>query len=68
MISISYAIMACNEHDELETLLNKLNDSINKELDEVVLLLDEHNYTQKVYDVASKFDYIKIYKNPLNKD
>ena len=39
MVSISFAITACNEHVELERLLDQLNSSIRPE-DEIVVQLD----------------------------
>jgi len=66
MIGISYAIMACNEHEELELLLDKINNLFDKSKDEIILLLDEYNYTDEVLKVASKYKYVKIFKNSLN--
>ena len=56
---ISYAITACNEHVELETLL-KLLSSHKREEDEIVVQVDKSNHTKEVSDVLKKF---KIKKN-----
>jgi len=56
---ISYAITACNEHVELETLL-KLLSSHKREEDEIVVQVDKSNHTKQVSDVLKKF---KIKKN-----
>jgi len=53
MPSISYAITACNEHAELERLLDHLEDWIRKE-DEVVIQLDT-TATEEVKEVAFKY-------------
>ena len=53
MQSISYAITACNEHRELELLLDHLNDWIRQE-DEVVIQLDT-TATEEVKKIAFKY-------------
>jgi cellulose synthase/poly-beta-1,6-N-acetylglucosamine synthase-like glycosyltransferase len=71
MPSISYAITACNEHVELERLLDQLNEHIRPE-DEIMLQLD-HNATKEVLNVANKYnigspyEYYRIWF-PLNND
>jgi len=67
---ISYAITACNEHKELETLISKLYESIRPD-DEIVVLLDTENFTQDTESVCKKYmelNNFKYYFNPLNKD
>ena len=67
---ISYAILACNEHQELNTLLTKLYDKIRPD-DEVIVLLDTNNFTKEVEDICKKYmplNNFKYYINPLNKD
>lgn len=65
MPSISYAVTACNEHVELERLLDKLVEQIRPE-DEIVVQLDT-NYTENVrqvaekYNVGSPFEYHRIF-------
>jgi glycosyltransferase involved in cell wall biosynthesis len=61
MPSISYAITACNEDQELARLLKILRNNIRQE-DEIVIQLDS-NATSKVKDIA--INYIEF---PLNKD
>lgn len=61
MVSISYAITACNEYRELKFLLELLHNNIQKE-DEIVVQLDS-NATQAVRDIAS--EYVEF---PLNRD
>lgn len=68
---ISYTVTACNEHVELEKLLNFLSKNI-KEKDEIVLQLDESTVTEEVESIANsykeKIDSLKVIKFPLNKD
>jgi len=54
MPSISYAITACNEHTELERLLNQLSTNISSE-DEIIVQLDSENFTQEVERVVEKY-------------
>lgn len=79
MVSISYAITACNEAVELKVLLDKiLRDK--REVDEIVVLLDEPNSTPEIKELLSHKKYSKIHciegefkrdfafwKNTLNK-
>jgi glycosyltransferase involved in cell wall biosynthesis len=71
MLRISYAITACNEHEELERLLQAIQKYIRDE-DEVVVLLDT-NHTQEVWDVVTKwnvgtkFEFHRV-KHSLNQD
>lgn len=68
---ISYTITACNEHEELDKLLNVIRINI-KEDDEVVLQLDSDKVTDSVRDVAKKYEYtlplLKVVEFPLNSD
>lgn len=70
MTEISYAITACNEHVELDKLLEQLSNNINYSYDEIVIQLDT-NATQEVKDVIDKY-YIKTpmlcFEFPLNGD
>lgn len=50
---ISYAITACNEHKELNTLINFLLDH-KREEDEIVVQVDSGNVTKEVLDVIKK--------------
>jgi len=59
MSSISYAITACNEHIELERLLDQLNEHIRLE-DEIIVQLD-NTATLEVKEVADKYN-IKDHK------
>jgi glycosyltransferase involved in cell wall biosynthesis len=64
MTTISYAITACNEHVELERLLNQLNKSIRPE-DEIVVQLDntatdEVKKVAEFYNVGSFYGYHRI--------
>jgi len=54
MPSISYAITACNEHTELDRLLNQLSTNISSE-DEIIVQLDSENFTQEVERVVEKY-------------
>jgi glycosyltransferase involved in cell wall biosynthesis len=65
MITISYAITACNEHVELDRLLSQLSSSIRDE-DEIVVQMDI-TATEEVKAVVNKYKLIN-YFHPLNKD
>ena len=71
MPTISYAITACNEHVELERLLDLLNEYIRPE-DEIMVQMDK-GATDEVVKVASKYnvgapyDYHRIWY-PLDND
>lgn len=75
-IRLSYAILACNEHEELNNLLELLFKNIDTKLDEIVLVLDKYNTTKEVTDVIIRnnrpivqdIGFFKIYEHPLNKD
>lgn len=71
MPSISYAITACNEHVELERLLDQLNKTIRPE-DEIVIQLDttataEVKAVAEKYNVGTEYEYHRIYYS-LNND
>jgi hypothetical protein len=65
MPTISYAITACNEHEELERLLLLLDLHIQHE-DEIVVQLDT-SATDEVREVLENFA-IKVIEFPLNND
>jgi glycosyltransferase involved in cell wall biosynthesis len=65
MPSISYAITACNEHVELDRLLNQLTEHIRSE-DEIVVQMDI-TATNEVKDVVNKYKLMN-YFHPLNND
>ncbi len=65
MPSISYAITACNEHVELERLLDILHNNIRPE-DEIMLQLDntatpEVKKIAEKYNVGTTYEYHRIY-------
>jgi len=60
MIRISYAITACNEHVELERLLDQLNEHIRPD-DEIVVQLDS-TATKEVKVVAEKYNVVTHYE------
>jgi len=65
MLRISYAITACNEHVELERLLDMLHNNIRPE-DEIVLQLDntatpEVRKVAEKYNVGAPYEYHRIY-------
>ena len=66
MPSISYAITACNEHVELERLLNQLDRNI-RDIDEVVIQLDA-TATPAVEEVCYKYPAFTLIQFPLNND
>jgi glycosyltransferase involved in cell wall biosynthesis len=65
MPTVSYAITACNEHEELERLLFLLDLHIQEE-DEIVVQLDT-SATDEVRKVLENFT-IKVIEFPLNND
>jgi glycosyltransferase involved in cell wall biosynthesis len=79
-MKITYAVTACNEHRELESLLRFLRDHIRKE-DEVIIQLDD-KHTIEVLEVCNLFTNFnhtncleaycirnsKFYTYPLNND
>jgi glycosyltransferase involved in cell wall biosynthesis len=65
MPSISYAITACNEHIELDRLLDQLSSSIRDE-DEIVVQMDI-TATDEVKAVVNKYKLMS-YFHPLNND
>jgi glycosyltransferase involved in cell wall biosynthesis len=71
MVSISYCITACNEHEELGKLLYLLSQHIKPE-DEIVIQVDQDSVTDEVLKIAeyavSRRSGDKLVKFPLNKD
>jgi len=76
-IRISFTILACNEHAELDILLRTLLEHKRRD-DEIHVVLDEGNVTNRVLDVISeiqmfphKYDNghnLFVWQNKLNKD
>jgi len=66
MPTISYAITACNEHAELERLLEQLDNNI-RDIDEVVIQLDT-TATDEVKEVCYKYPAFSLWEFPLNRD
>ena len=64
--TISYAITVCDEHKELEKLLEHLTEH-KRDQDEIVIQADKDNVTKDVVSVIDNFklEYIEF---PLNKD
>ena len=65
MLRISYAITACNEHVELDRLLDQLTNNIRPE-DEIVVQMDI-TATEEVKAVVNKYKLMN-YFHPLNND
>jgi glycosyltransferase involved in cell wall biosynthesis len=65
-MKISYAITACNEHEELDRLLSLLDSNIDS-TDEVVIQLDT-TATDLVKEVCHKYPSFSLIEFPLNKD
>lgn len=66
--TISFAITACNEYNELRNLLKVLLRNL-RGIDEIVILLDEISYTNEVKQlVDSQPNTVKSFKYPLNKN
>lgn len=57
MINISYGILACNEYQELVTLLQKLVRYVKPE-DEVVVVLDSDNVTANVVALCEEYSVL----------
>ena len=55
---ISYAVTACNEHKELNELLDFLFEYKRKG-DEIVVQVDKSDHTKEVSDVIEKYKLIK---------
>jgi glycosyltransferase involved in cell wall biosynthesis len=66
MIAISYAITACNEHEELERLLDQLYPAL-RDIDEIILQIDT-TATEEVKEVAFKYSNITVTAFPLAGD
>lgn len=67
-MTISYAIPVCNEHQELNHLLNLLIKN-KRPQDEIVVQTDLGNTTKEVYSVIDKFiRSIKLVEFPLKAD
>jgi hypothetical protein len=70
---ISYAIPVCNEHKEIKRLTEFLLAHKNEQ-DEIVILIDQHNFTPEVRDYVETFAEECADQNvsrayyPLNKD
>jgi glycosyltransferase involved in cell wall biosynthesis len=64
---ISIAITVCNEHEELETLLDYLSDRALSPEYEIVVQIDKDNHTDDVISVIVGRG-IKHWFHPLNKD
>jgi glycosyltransferase involved in cell wall biosynthesis len=67
MLSISYAITACNEYKELDRLLSQLTKTISSD-DEIIVQLDSDNFTQEVEQVVEKYSNITRIYFALNND
>jgi glycosyltransferase involved in cell wall biosynthesis len=65
MLRISYAITACNEHVELDRLLDQLTNNIRPE-DEIIVQMDI-TATDEVKAVVNKYKLMN-YFHPLNND
>ncbi len=64
---ISLAITVCNEHKELETLLDYLSDRALSPYYEIVVQIDKDNYTDEVIGTIVGRG-VKHWFYPLNKD
>lgn len=67
-MKVTYAVTACNEHRELESLLNHLNQYTRVE-DEILIQLDT-NHSEEVVGVCDSFkrENTKLQTFPLNGD
>jgi hypothetical protein len=53
-MKISYGLTVCNEHDELNNLLNYLSDKIDNE-DEIIVVYDQNRVTDDVMNILNSF-------------
>lgn len=69
MCTISYAITACNEHEELKRLIDQILSRKRKD-DEIVVQVDEKKVTDQVMSLLLAYsqDIARIVKFPLNND
>lgn len=69
MPTISYAITACNEHEELRRLIDQLLVHKRKQ-DEIVVQVDDSSVTDQVLGVLRVYsaDIANVIRFPLNKD
>lgn len=66
---ISYLVTVCNEHEEVEHLLDSLTTVIDFDIDEVVVLYDSKNGTEEVLNVLKKYgDGITLVEHPFEGD
>ena len=63
-MKISYGLTVCNEHEEINSLINYLLERIDKE-DEIVVVYDQNRVTNEVMDVLSQYKE-KIFFYPFN--
>jgi len=70
MPNISYLVTVHNETKTLKNLLDRLDQYIDKEHDEVVILDDfsDNEETQKVLSEASHRDYVRLYQHALDRN
>lgn len=68
---ISYTITVCDEHTELEKLLNYLRISL-RETDEIVLQMDSEKATDEVREISKNYERqipsMQVIEFPLNND
>lgn len=64
---ISYTITVCNEHEELERLLQTLT-KYAKDSDEIVIQTDTYNTTDEVRAVIGRHSNLIVTDHPLNGD
>ena len=66
MKRISYIIPVCNEHVELDRLLNFLLANIDLQYDEIVVQCDQGNTSTEVYEVLNTYrPSIRVVEFPL---
>jgi glycosyltransferase involved in cell wall biosynthesis len=63
-MKISYGLTVCNEHEEINNLINYLLERIDEE-DEIVVIYDQNRVTNEVMDVLSQHKE-KVLSHPFN--
>lgn len=66
---ISYLVTVCNENEEVRSLLDSLMNSIDLNENEVIVLFDSKNGTEKVLNTLEEYeDKVTVVKHPFEGD
>lgn len=67
MVLVSYAICVCNEHLELDNLLNFLDETRHVD-SETVVLVDSEKAPPEVYEVLKKYQWVSYHERKFTND